>query len=304
MSSYPGYPDNRLIVGGVDLTTTYRMVLIDGYVLSPPEPKTYMVDIPGGNGVIDLTDSLTGDVLFSTRHQEFTFKLMFPEDFEKVKTQVSNFLHGKEFDYKITMDPAYTYHGRFSITSYSHEMYDEGKLGEIVISITAEPYKMLETKTYVLDAPGGRWFTFLSGRKPVRPIIETNYPTLIRWKDKVVELGIGTYRLNDVLFTEGSNLIYINTYKVYDTRWENLMKDGSNESTWNDVSDLTWDELQRIRIGASELSATLWDDLSGKRWDDLTNNNVHWNDFWKNEILGNENQSKTKAYLQYDWGDL
>lgn len=305
MSSYPGYPDNRLIVGGVDLTSTYRMVLIDGYTLSPPEPKFHRVDIPGGNGVIDLTESLTGDVLFSTRSQDFTFKIIFPEEFEKVKTQVSNFLHGKAFDYKITMDPLYTYHGRFSIQSYSHEPFPQGQLGEIVIHIDADPYKRLETKTYVLDAPGGKWFELPSGRKPVRPVIETNYATRVFWEGRSFHFGPGTYRLNDVLFTSGINRIYFNTFEIFNTHWADLMQDGSNQMTWDEAHQYSWDELQRIGIGTSQLSTTSWDELSDKRWDDFTENDVHWNDFWKNEFIDKgENQSPTRVYIQYDWEDL
>ena len=30
-----------------------------------PEPKYYTVDIPGGNSVIDLTEALNGDVVYS-----------------------------------------------------------------------------------------------------------------------------------------------------------------------------------------------------------------------------------------------
>ena len=70
---YPNLPYNRLIVDGVDVSMKYRMVMADGYTLEPPEPKTYTIDIPGGDGVIDLTESLSGDVVYNNRHQEFTF---------------------------------------------------------------------------------------------------------------------------------------------------------------------------------------------------------------------------------------
>ena len=92
---YPGLPNNRLIVNGVDLSVRFQIALIDGYELNPPEPKTYTVDIPGGNGVIDLTEALTGDVAYNNRSQKFTFICINPNDFEKVKTKISNFLHGR-----------------------------------------------------------------------------------------------------------------------------------------------------------------------------------------------------------------
>ncbi len=89
-------------------------------------------------GIIDLTEALTGDVVYNNRHQEFEFALINVENFEKVKTDLSNFLHGKAFDYSMTMDPGYTYHGRFTVSSYSHSAYSSGILGNIKISIDAK----------------------------------------------------------------------------------------------------------------------------------------------------------------------
>ena len=88
------YPKNRLIVNGVDLTEKFKMVLSDGYTLTPPSPKTYIIDIPGGHGKLDLTESLFGDVPYDNRKQEFTFYIINVEDFEKAKTEISNMLHG------------------------------------------------------------------------------------------------------------------------------------------------------------------------------------------------------------------
>ena len=55
--SYPNYPENRLIVGGVDLSVRYQLILLDGYTLYTPKSKTYTVDIPDGDGSIDLTQA-------------------------------------------------------------------------------------------------------------------------------------------------------------------------------------------------------------------------------------------------------
>ena len=86
--SYPDLPENRLIVNGVDLAVRYNMVLLDGYTLSPPEPKTTTVEIPGRDGVLDLTESLIGDVTYNNRSMTFTFLIVDLEQFEVVKTQV------------------------------------------------------------------------------------------------------------------------------------------------------------------------------------------------------------------------
>lgn len=249
MSNYPfGYPDNKLIVNGVDLTTNYQMILIDGYVLNPPEPKTYYVDIPGGNGVIDLSETVGGDIAYKNREQEFTFKLIYPDNFETTKTALSNFLHGKRYEYRLSMDPDYTYYGRFSVASYSHIGLAAGILGEIVISVSADPYKYKPDKVYSVNASGGKKFYFPSGRMPVRPVIQTNRATSIYWKGKSVRVGVGTFRLNDVLFQEGINELYINTYEIFDTTWNDIGPGGKKQLTWNEAKKYTYDELGRLTV--------------------------------------------------------
>lgn len=294
MSTYPDLPDNRLIVNGVDLSVTYQMVLLDGYTLEPPEPKTYTVDIPGGNGVIDLTEALTGDVAYERRNQEFTFALIYPENFEMTKTQISNFLHGKAFDYTMTMDPGYTYHGRFSVSTYEHSAMANGILGSIVVSIEADPYKLKEHCVYRLNATGGKMYSFQSGRRPVHPVIECSEPCWITWKDKESLIPAGTYRLNDVLFTEGFNDIYINSYKLWFVRWADLK---NKKLTWNDLKDKRWDEIQKMG-GDVDDAPQSWSELFNKSWSELKSKT------WDQLNYGRKDLPETVVYLSYDWEDL
>lgn len=296
--SYPDYPNNRLIVDGVDLTVRFQMALLDGYTLSPPEPKTYTVDIPGGDGVIDLTQSLTGDVTYKNRQQTFTFMVVNPDSFERVKTDVSNFLHGKEFDYQITMDPGYTYHGRFSVTDYSHGMYSyPGLVGTFNVSIDADPYKSKGLQTYKLNATGGKMFRLESGRKPVHPVIECTQPCRIRWKDVVTFVPVGTYRLNDVLFTQGFNEIYINSRELFNTSWVDLGSDGTYAMTWGSASSYRWDDIQRMDGNIIDVPRQ-WSEISGLRWEGLAKKTWAGIDFRTEEV------PDTSVYLSYDWKDL
>lgn len=296
--SYPDYPNNRLIVDGVDLTVRFQMALLDGYTLSPPEPKTYTVDIPGGDGVIDLTQSLTGDVTYKNRQQTFTFMVVNPDSFERVKTDVSNFLHGKEFDYQITMDPGYTYHGRFSVTDYSHGMYSyPGLVGTFNVLIDADPYKSKGLQTYKLNATGGKMFRLESGRKPVHPVIECTQPCRIRWKDVVTFVPVGTYRLNDVLFTQGFNEIYINSRELFNTSWVDLGSDGTYAMTWGSASSYRWDDIQRMDGNIIDVPRQ-WSEISGLRWEGLAKKT------WADIDFRTEEAPDTSVYLSYDWKDL
>lgn len=296
--SYPDYPNNRLIVDGVDLTIRFQMILLDGYTLSPPEPKTYTVDIPGGDGVIDLTQSLTGDVAYKNRQQEFSFMVVNPDSFERVKTDVSNFLHGKEFDYQITMDPGYTYHGRFSVTDYSHGMYSyPGLVGTFNVSIDADPYKSKGLQTYRLNATGGKMLRLESGRKPVHPVIECTQPCRIRWKDVVTVVPVGTYRLNDVVFTQGFNEIYINSRELFNTSWVDLGSEGIYAMTWDSASSYRWDDIQRMDGNIMDVPRQ-WSEISGLRWEELAEKT------WADIDFRTEEAPDTSVYLSYDWKDL
>lgn len=218
--SYPDLPENRLIVNGVDLAVRYNMVLLDGYTLSPPEPKTTTVEVPGRDGVLDLTESLIGDVTYGNRSMTFTFLIVDLEQFEVVKTQISNALHGRKFNFEMTMDPGYTYTGRFKINSYTHTAtWSHGICGFIEVEIDAEPYKLKSHYLYNLNATGGAMFNLESGRKKVHPIVELSAPARIRFKNVVYRIGAGRFQLNDILFEEGINDIYINSFELFNLRW-------------------------------------------------------------------------------------
>ena len=330
--SYPNLPNNRLIVNGIDLTERYGLILVDGYTLEPPEPKTYTVDIPGGNGVIDLTNALSGDTVYKNRKQEFEFYVIDVKDFERVKTDVSNLLHGRDFDYKITMDPDYTYHGRFTVSSYTHSMYNIGKIGVIKVSIDADPYKYKSQRVIRADAVGGIIFDCPSGRMRVRPSIETGGFLRVIFKGKKYELPQGTWNINDILFEYGNNEIYFCSYDIRKYSWGDLKANkvtwsefktkrlfewyktdgGGNyitrqwynvvDRTWGDVSDTSWSELRYSILESdptkkSELKN--WSDYTDKTWADISSSK--WPDI---DYILDDTVKVDSIYIAYDWGDL
>lgn len=304
MAAYPNLPDNRLIVNGVDLTSTYGLILIDGYTLEPPEPKTYTVDIPGGNGTIDLTEALTGDVSYENRSQEFTFDVLYPDDFEKTKTKIMNFLHGRAYDYTMTMDPGYTYHGRFTVESFEHTAYANGIVGEIKVKIEANAYKSKGTQAYKLNATCGKLYRFESGRRKVHPIIECEQVCFFTLLPNGNEITVpsGTHRLNDVLFESGVNECWINTQKFWDISYDEVGEGDKFESTWDDLSALRWDEVQLIGQNTEEVVRS-WQDIASSQWEVFGETGAtpyKWRDLnWTKNVVGD-----SVAYLTYEWEDL
>lgn len=303
--SYPDYPDNRIILiqdgTEVDLTVRFQLILLDDYKLNPPEPKTYSVDIPGGDGNIDLTEALMGDTAYKNRNQEFTMVVPDLEDehtFEERKTEVSNYIHGRAFDYRLTMDPGYIYHGRFTIEENSHTAYSSGILGSFKIKVDANPYKSKGKLTFHLNATGGKMFRLPSGRKKVHPVIECTRPCSVQFDNKVTRFGAGSYRLNDVLFEEGYNNIYINSYELNSVIWSELAKGKPLALTWADAKQKRWDDIQRLNYDTPNAPRSWKDLMTTKRWTDLATTKWTEIDFRVNTV------PDTSIIFQYDWKDL
>lgn len=289
------YPNNRLIVNGVDLTQKFQMILADGYTLTPPSIKTYTVDIPGGHGKLDLTEALFGDVAYNNRKQEFIFYLINVKDFEKAKTDISTMLHGKYFEYKMTMDPEYTYKGRFTIDNYSHTAFASGNLGEIKISIDADPFKYKKDRVFVISAIGGETYSFESGRKRVLPSIETDGLLKVIYNGKLFTLPKGTWKLNELVFNSGQNEVYFNSFDVRNLTWGQL-RDTTNWGQFKEKKLYEWYKSN----GDGTYVFTTWDSLDprhsweyykGKAWKDIV-------------YMWDKVKDVSDSYIKYEWGDL
>lgn len=293
--SYPSLPDNRLIVNDVDLTSRYGMILTDGYTMDPPTAKTYTVDIPGGDGKLDLTESLLGDTAYENRSMEFTFYLIDINKYETRMTEINRFLHGKAYDFKLTMDPDYTYHGRFSVSNMSQASYMNGLVGSFKVTVDADPYKFAADKVCVIDAIGGKTSTLESGRKRVRPTIETDCFIKVIYDHKLYSLPQGTWSINDILFQSGLNELYINSFDIKNLTWGDIK---NNSITWAEFKKkrlYEWyksngDMTQVIETWTEEESKT-WTDLSEKTWSDL-------------RYMSEVTKDVKEIYVKYKVGDL
>lgn len=217
-------------VDGIDTYENWGLVISE-MTLSPPEPKYYLVDLPGGNGSLDITNALNPDTVYENRVQEFVFtsELVFWDStaFEKLKTKVSNALHGRVFDYELSWDPGYTYHGRFTVDEYG----TDGILRQITLKVEADPYKSSGMMTECYEMTTGATVAPVSGRKPVCPTFEFSADTIVTFNGDRYVMPKGTYKINDLFFTQGANPI---TFVLAETQ-SNL--------TWKEAKRYTWDVL-------------------------------------------------------------
>lgn len=181
---------------------------------SPPLPKTNFLELPGGNGTIDLSESLTGYPLYEDRTGSWQFVLADQEiPFQDIYSEILNYLQGRHFKATLEDDRYFHYEGRFWV----NEEQSAPEYSMIVIEYQVNPYKLEPTSSNEpwlwdpFDFKYGviRNFENLSieeyltvilptTQMPVSPLIRANEDGIA----VTINGGGGTYKLN-----KGVNLI-------------------------------------------------------------------------------------------------
>lgn len=110
-------------------------------VFNPPKPKLTTIDIPGGDGFIDLSESLTKYPLYNNR--EGSIEFIVSNGFKPwniLYSEIANYLHGKVLRAILEDDPQYYYEGRFSINKWDSK--NDGTWSVITIDYNVKPYKI------------------------------------------------------------------------------------------------------------------------------------------------------------------
>lgn len=185
------YDDLNLILSKVDIP--------------PAQPKTNYIDIPGGDGSVDLTEAL-GEVKFEDRACTFTFTANPQDNFEEKKTEVSNLLNGKRCKIKLDKDPDYYWEGRCSINEYASDR----NLHQIVVGAVVAPYKLKKAQTVVTVAAGTSVNqTLTNGRMTVVPTITNTANVTIVFDGNTYTLNPGTHTRHNIVLKNGANTVTV-----------------------------------------------------------------------------------------------
>lgn len=110
---------------------------LQSLVVGLPEAKTNPVDIPGADGVMDLTQAL-GPVRYNNREIQMIFDVMAaPERWHSLTSEIANYLHGQRLKVILNSDPDYYYIGRLALNSEKSDYY----MNHITVTGDMEPYK-------------------------------------------------------------------------------------------------------------------------------------------------------------------
>lgn len=278
-------------IGGKHTYRDLGMVLIDGSeVIGYPEVQTYSVEVPGrAKGPLDLTEALTGDVVFNNRTCSWKFADV--REYGKrtdALVKFANMLHGRTLPFVLDDRPEYTGTGRFTVE------VEENYRGFTLVNVTAvcEPFFSKGLQTYRYNAAGGITVRMMGGRMPVCPVFEFANETIVAMGDVHVKMNAGSYKIPDIWFTEGVNEIYLNSMPGSGNVPISTYASTEIHTHASDpVSDLMWDGVKGAALTIDEWAK---DSVSSHR-DSTTANTLY---------AVSTDTEKYAVYVQYEYADL
>lgn len=172
-----------------------------------PLPKTSGVDIKGADGLLDLTE-VTGDVKYQNRTCKLHFELMDTNNYDDLKSEISNYLHGKNITFVKTNDSNFYYYGRASVNEWECSK----QTGRLVITVNAEPYKYevnVSTQTVIVNNVT-EIVIIPNLRKRVCPVLEVTGDVTMTFDGNEYTLDSGVQHIVNFILNEGDNTVIFN----------------------------------------------------------------------------------------------
>lgn len=129
---------HSITFGDKNTWTDWHLIPTSRPLFNPPAVKTNIVNIPGADGSLDLTEVLTGYPLFSNRSGSLEFVVANDYwEWEIAYSTIMNYIHGTRTKAILSDDPGYYYEGRFSVSSWKSSK----DYSIITIDYNVAPYK-------------------------------------------------------------------------------------------------------------------------------------------------------------------
>lgn len=212
---------HSITIGEKNTWDDWHLIPASRPLFNPPPVKTNYVEIPGGDGVLDLTDALAGRPVFGNRTGSWTF---FVEngfmDWSRLYSEIMCYLHGKTMKATLEDDPAYFYEGRFCVNQWKSDQ----QWSQIVIDYNVFPYKMADSSDWLWDP-----FSFETGvireyknlsvngslsvivsiemMDSVPEITCSSSGMSVRFNGSVYELEAGRNVIDDIILKQGDNTL-------------------------------------------------------------------------------------------------
>lgn len=195
-------------------------VVVESYV-SPPVPKYNKIEIPGTSDIIDLTESLSGDIEYEEREINITVANIDGLDtYFTRSSKLMNYIHGQKRKIIFDKDRGFYWVGRLETESNDSNLYGS----TIAIKAIVDPYKyeshssldawswadmdidgVIVRKYTNLDVPGNLIIT--GRRKKVVPNFICSNGMAVKYLGNTYSLQMGDNLVGNIRLGEGDHLL-------------------------------------------------------------------------------------------------
>jgi hypothetical protein len=193
-------------------------------LFNPPSVKTNLIEIPGGDGALDLTTALAGRPLYKNRTGSLEFYVDNDfRDWTVLYSEIMVYLHGQKMRAVLEDDPSYYYEGRFAVNAWKSNK----ERSSLVIDYDVNPYKKdilgtdeewiwdtfnFETGVirYYKDLPvsGILSVTIIVDMMPVSPTITTSAAGMtVTFSGETYNLSRGINHVPEIVLPQGPNVL-------------------------------------------------------------------------------------------------
>ena len=187
---------NETVHTGRDLN-----LVMTGKSLPAPKPQTYTVEVPGRNGVLDLSEFITGETTYNNR--TLTFNFVGDGSRETVLNLIERMCeyHGQTLI--ITTDDYldWYYSGRAEVDYVDHGFYVE-----FTLTVDAHPFRLaINPKVYDFGVCEAQTITLVNEGRSVIPTITVTGEATISKGDVTVSISDGVYESEHFKLSKGDN---------------------------------------------------------------------------------------------------
>lgn len=203
----------------------FGLIFISSEV-STPAPQINEVSVPLIDGVIDLTEVLTGDIKYSNRAIKLNFAYMGQRaGWTNKMSELTNALHGKKMKIILDDDMAFYYTGRVFVNKWESDK----SIARIAIDCEVEPYKISVQSSAEewlwdpfdfengainefanVEVNGTETVVLIGRRKKVNIIITVSSNMTLQFHGKSYNLTEGENVMYEIFPTEGENELIFN----------------------------------------------------------------------------------------------
>ena len=195
-----------ILFGNKNTKSDYGFIVAP-YIIPMPAVQTSFVDIPGHDGMLDLTEGF-GLVRYSNRAIALTLYAVAP--YEQMVSVFVNDVHGERMKLTFDRDASFFYVGRVSVGGIEkHDGYCT-----ITVNVNAEPYKYKQAETAVTRTGSGS-VTLTNLRMTVVPEVTASAEATLVYQcggiPTTTVVSAGTHFVPTLLLEAGSKTVQITT---------------------------------------------------------------------------------------------